>query len=328
MPDWPSEAVEQGWGYDYYEGRDCATMTATALFLILSSAILHAAWNLIGKQGRMTLPLVAFLATAGAVASAWVFFVTPVSFAKATPAFYAALGGMAAGQILWGAALCRSYQAFDLSAAYPMVNALPLPLLACVTALGGFGKPLSTSAWCGAAAIFAGCLLAPMGTFADFRPSRFPWRGLPFVLTASAGTVIYTLCDSEAQRCLRATLDPGTSETALSLAYYAIRSAVLAPAMWLAVASGRRTRAEAVDLWRNGIRHALAASVCAVLSYPLVLLAMNFVTNVSYVQAFRQTGLLFGTVGGIAFLHERCTAPKLIGVALILAGLAAMLFPA
>ena len=33
-------------------------------------------------------------------------------------------------------------------------------------------------------------------------------------------------------------------------------------------------------------------------------------------------------VGGIAFLHERCTAPKLIGVALILAGLAAMLFPA
>ena len=45
-------------------------MTATALVLILASAFLHAAWNLIGKRGRMTLPLVAFLATAGAVAAA------------------------------------------------------------------------------------------------------------------------------------------------------------------------------------------------------------------------------------------------------------------
>lgn len=300
-------------------------MTATALALILASAILHAAWNLIGKQGRMTLPLIAFLAAAGAVASAWVFFVTPVSFGNATPAFYAALGGMAAGQILWGTALCSSYRAFDLSAAYPMVNALPLPLLACATALGGFGKPLSPVAWCGAAAVFAGCLMAPARSFADLHPSRFPWRGFPFILAASAGTVLYTLCDSEAQRCLRATVGSETSDTTLSLAYYAIRSVVLAPAMWLAVAFGRRTRAEAVELWRGGLRRALGAAVCAVASYPLVLLAMNYVTNVSYVQAFRQIGLLFGMVGGIVILHERCTAPKIVGVGLILAGLATML---
>ena len=66
------------------------------------------------------------------------------------------------------------------------------------------------------------------------------------------------------------------------------------------------------------------AGVCASLTYLLVLVAMNFVTNVAYVQAFRQIGLLIGLVEGVFILHERCTAPKFAGFALILAGLTAL----
>ena len=44
--------------------------------------------------------------------------------------------------------------------------------------------------------------------------------------------------------------------------------------------------------------------------------------SVAYVQAFRQIGLLFGLLEGVFVLGERCTAPKVAGTLLILAGLA------
>ena len=56
-------------------------------------------------------------------------------------------------------------------------------------------------------------------------------------------------------------------------------------------------------------------------SYGLVLIAMNYVTNVSYVQVFRQLGLLVGVAGGIIILKERCSATKIIGSLLIVTGL-------
>ena len=43
--------------------------------------------------------------------------------------------------------------------------------------------------------------------------------------------------------------------------------------------------------------------------------------NVSFVQAFRQIGLLFGLLEGVFILKERCTAPKVVGLALVLVGL-------
>lgn len=58
------------------------------------------------------------------------------------------------------------------------------------------------------------------------------------------------------------------------------------------------------------------------MTYVLVLVAMHFVTNVAYVQDFRQAGLLFGLAEAVFVLKERCTAPKLVGTALILTGLA------
>ena len=60
----------------------------------------------------------------------------------------------------------------------------------------------------------------------------------------------------------------------------------------------------------------------ASLTYILVLIAMNFVTNVSYVQVFRQIGLILGLAMGIFILKEKCTVTKVVGVALILIGLA------
>ena len=72
----------------------------------------------------------------------------------------------------------------------------------------------------------------------------------------------------------------------------------------------------------DGAVSVFCAGSCSSLTYILVLVAMHFVTNVSFIQAFRQIGLLFGLLEGVFVLKERCTAPKLLGTLLILAGLA------
>lgn len=59
----------------------------------------------------------------------------------------------------------------------------------------------------------------------------------------------------------------------------------------------------------------------ASLTYVTALLAMNYVTNVSYVQVFCQLGLIFGLLGCIIILKERCSASKITGTLLIIAGL-------
>jgi uncharacterized membrane protein len=48
---------------------------------------------------------------------------------------------------------------------------------------------------------------------------------------------------------------------------------------------------------------------------------MNYVTNVSYVAAFRQISIPLGAVLGMVFFNEPRFKPKIIGITVIFAGL-------
>ena len=63
------------------------------------------------------------------------------------------------------------------------------------------------------------------------------------------------------------------------------------------------------------------SGIFSVGAYGLVLIAMGLVTNVSFIQAFRQLSLPIGVALGIFILKEKVTLPKLIGVAMLLTGL-------
>ena len=65
----------------------------------------------------------------------------------------------------------------------------------------------------------------------------------------------------------------------------------------------------------------MISGICSSTAYGLVLIAMGYVSNVCYLQAFRQLSLPFGVFLGIWFLKESPAVPKLIGVGLIVAGL-------
>jgi len=56
------------------------------------------------------------------------------------------------------------------------------------------------------------------------------------------------------------------------------------------------------------------------LTYSLALISMGYVTNVSYVVAFRQLSIPIGFVFGILFLKEQAFGPKVVAMVLLFAG--------
>lgn len=300
-------------------------MTPLAIVLITASAGLHATWNAIAKKSGAS---IAFYATLGLIGMAWslsVQFFSPLRYLSQPSAFYAWLAAMLASEFLNAFGLRSAYRALDMSVAYPMMRSIPILLLTAATAAFGLGSPLSARSAAGMCLVFLGCVMIPLRRFSDFKPSRYLDRSFGYILLVALGTTGYTLCDSQAQKAMAegaAAAGIAVSRPLLALTYYSFRAMTLTPALWLAVALGRGTRAEAAELWRNRSWTPLAAGCCSSLTYVLVLMAMNFVSNVAYVQAFRQIGLLFGLVEAVFVLKERCAAPKVAGTALILAGLA------
>lgn len=280
---------------------------------------------MIAKKSGASLAFYALLCAVGCAWSQFVRLFTPIHFLSLPAAFHLWLAGMLAGELCYAVGIRLAYRSLDMSTAYPMMRSIPLLLLAALTSLLGLGKPLAPHAVAGMAMVFAGCLAIPLKSFSGLRPSNYLNRSLGHILVVAAGTTCYTLCDSQAQKVMRDFVEAGgitVSKPLVGLSYYCFRSAVLAPAFFIVTSLGPTSRAEAAELWRRRSPMPLVAGVCSSLTYVLVLVAMNFVGNVSYVQAFRQLGLLIGLAEGVLVLHEKCSAPKVAGTLLILAGLA------
>jgi uncharacterized membrane protein len=75
------------------------------------------------------------------------------------------------------------------------------------------------------------------------------------------------------------------------------------------------------QIWRHGRGRASASGLVITGAYGLVLASMAYVTNVSYVAAFRQMSIPLGALLGIFLLKEPRYLPKLIGVGVVATGL-------
>ena len=300
-------------------------MTPLAFVLILISAGLHATWNMIAKKTGASLAFYALLGSVGALWATGVRFITPLHLFSQPPAFHAWLVGMIVSEVCYATGLKLAYRSLDMSTAYPMMRSIPLIFLAVITTAFGFGDPLGPYALIGMGMVFVGCLILPLRRFSDFSPAGYLNRSFGFILLVALGTTGYTLCDKQAQLVMsQAAADAGlaVSKPMISLTYYSFRVITLVTVLWIIVLCDRTSRAEAAELWHKRDWRPLVAGVCSSLTYVLVLMSMNYVSNVSFVQAFRQIGLLFGLLEGVLILQERCTAPKVAGTALGLAGLA------
>ena len=302
-------------------------MSLMAFVLIVVSAGLHASWNLVAKKNRMTIPFYALICTSAMLFWIHVQFWTPVSLAGLPGTFWIFLMLSVFSDVLYCAGLMQIYKRMEMATAYPVMRALPIILTAIATSLLGWGKPLTVYSYLGFFVVFCGALLMPQNSFSDFKLSNYLNRNMLFILVVACGTTGYTIFDSQAQKILSGCIQ-NIAAPIRSLTYYSTRGIMLSSTLWLVCLSMKTTRKDIVEMvtgktWRQGI----LAGIFASFSYALVLCAMNYVTNVSYVQVFRQLGLPIGMGLGVLILKERCTATKILGVILILSGLAISVIP-
>ncbi|MBE6365525.1 MAG: hypothetical protein E7053_07210 [Lentisphaerae bacterium] len=303
-------------------------MSWTAFFLIVISAVLHASWNLLAKKYHMTLPFYAVICSTAAAMWLHVQFWTPVPVWDLPWQFWASLAGsVASDAMIYCGALVMVYRLMDMSTAYPMMRSLPLLLTVGVTALFGMGKSLSVCAVVGMTMVFFGCMCVPLKQFSDWNWRSYLQKNMFFVLLAACGTTGYTVFDSLSQEIMRnAVAHLNISKPVLSLSYYSTRGIFLSSTLMLMALSIPRQRKHFLEMWKECKWAPFAAGISASLTYVLVLIAMNYVNNVSFVQVFRQLGMLVGLFAGIVILKEKGSLPKYIGSLLIVAGLILSVF--
>ena len=295
-------------------------MSFTAFFLLLLSVTFHASWNLVAKKSATTIAFYTVICMTSALCWLHLQFWTPVNVLGLPGKYYIFMACSVLSDLIYCCGLVHAYRTMERSTADPMMRSLPLLLTAALTTLLGWGKPLTAMALAGMAVVFAGCLMMPLNDFRNFRISNYINSHLLFILLVACGTTGYTVFDSQAQQIMRSEL-PDISKPVMALTYYSSRGIVLTLTLFTTVFLLKNERANLKRLITERNWTPVLAGLFATFSYGLVLIAMNYVSNVSYVQVFRQLGLLVGVAGGILILKERCSVPKISGSLLIVTGL-------
>lgn len=295
-------------------------MTWTAFILIFFSVFLHAAWNTISKSVKPSMAFYSIMTITAALI--WLPFLI---FGRMNPfalpaKFWLLMFFSIAGEVIYMLGLARGYSRGDISLVYPVARALPVLMVPAVTFIFGLGtRRPDLCAYLGMLVITIGCLIMPLKKLSDFSLKPYCDPVIGFIVLAAVGTTIYTIMDSISVGLIQEQTGRKNMLDIFSLMFFV--EGGLSVGELLIVAFDRKERQILKSLLRQKNLYPYLAGCCSSVAYALVLMAMGFVSNVSYLQAFRQMSLPVGFFAGLLILKEKGTLPKYIGMFLIFAGL-------
>ncbi len=296
-------------------------MTFVAFLLTTLSAVAHALWNFFGQ--RQNPSAVLFLTaslTAIVLFSPALLLLGPVWMVISSEV-WVLLIATGLTQALYYRALAGAYRRGDLSVVYPLARALPVVLIALVGLALGRADRIGGLALPGFVLVTLGCLILPLRRFSDLRLWVYRQPGVRSALLAAVGVAGYMLLDDQALRLLRSL--PGAPLSALewALLWVEMETITLTLFLLLSVLLRPSERQELRHMTGADWRFALALGFVITATYALVLGAMAYARDVSYVSAFRQLSIPIGATLGIFVRGESAPPPKLVGVGCILLGL-------
>lgn len=275
-------------------------MVATALVLV--AALLHATWNTLIKFSGERLLVIACMDSV-----ALLFVVLAVGFVSLPPLeLWPWLVASALFELLYRYLLIQAYRVGDLGLVYPLMRGLS-PLVVLVLTLVFAGEVLSNQQ-------ILGILLIPFGMvcllWQGGGGDRLPWSMLPVVLLIGLCIGCYTFLDGQALRRWSHPLD--------YLVWLTLISAWPFPLLALL-----RKRAAFSLFWRTQWRLGLSVGLCVLLSYALVLWAMQL-GSIAEAAALREVSVILVVLFGMRYLKEPFGRPRLIACGLVLIGMLVM----
>lgn len=283
-------------------------MTLLALSLVLSSALLHATWNLFAKRAG------------GGAAFIWLFnalsalLYAPLALGVvlvARPHIGAIellfMVGSTFLHLAYFLALQRGYRAGDLSLVYPLARGTG-PVLSTTAAIVFFAERPSALAILGAALVAVSVfILTSSGGLKAVMTAR---TAVLYGLFTGAIIAAYTLWDKYAVSTLM--IPPLLFDWANSCG----RMALLGP---YAARHWGAIRTE----WRAHKREAFVVAIFSPLAYIFVLSALVF-TPVSYVAPAREISILIGTMMGARLLSEGDARRRIVAAGGMVLGVIAL----
>lgn len=296
-------------------------MSSVAAILLVLSAFTHAGWNFISKKDHPTLAFYFVANTIGMLCVLPILMYYSDRIAQVPVFVWVCLVCSGFFLAAYMAALAGAYRAGDMSIAYPLARSLPAILVTAVTLILGLGKTVNLWFIIGIIFIVAGCIMLPMRTCHDFRFRNYNNFCCLLAVLAAACIAGYTMIDHEALRRLRSLSGHSFDPIDATLVYIVLEA--VGTSIWIAalVLTSSRERERLREVLHTYKRSAALTGIGIYVTYGLVLASMNFVSNVSYVAAFRQLSIPVGAMLGMVFLKEPPYRPKIIGVAVIFAGL-------
>lgn len=287
-------------------------MPFSVIIIVLFSALMHAAWNLLArKRGRAvaffgrTLLVVLLVGFVPCVASEW--------YARSIPLLsWLCMACSAICLSLYMYCLGRAYNSSDFTVVYPLVRGLPVLFTGLFDA--SRARFPTAAGWIGMFMVMAGCVMSPQHSFRDMRLRNYLDRAIFWVLIAAFATVGYNVFDKIAQEHV-------TAGYASAARYAYFLYALWCGFYWVLIRLFKVPESEEDQTGQLGWKWPALAAVCTFLSYSLVLFAYQIVDKAGYVVAFRQVSILFGVFVAVFAFKEQGVAIRLTGTLFMAAGL-------
>lgn len=292
-------------------------MSTLAISLVFISAILHAGWNLICKSKTPSAAFFVLVRGTSVVAMLPFCIYYAPRFGQIPFAVWMLLLISGFFGSLYDIGLINAYRLTDISQTYPMTRSLPVLLVPIACFFLGYGKPLSAPAIIGMIIIALGCLLIPLQTTDSSWMKNYLQPSILFIILAAVGTTGYTIADSMGIQSMKDDFSLVDGALLYLTFEYIFCFLFLLPY----VLFSRRERHEYRLIRKYSLRFPVMTGLLIPCSYILILLAMQFATNVSFVVAFSQSSIFIGVLLGIFVLKEKATRFKIVGVGFIFVGL-------
>ncbi len=288
-------------------------MTSYGILLVLLSAVLHAAWNLLAKSSDDS---VGFLRKAlfWATICYLPVFVAFQFHMTYTPRYVVCVMSSSLVMGFYAFNLSNAYMRGHVSVVYPLARSFPILVLLAVTLfLGRAVPPIGVA---GIVLIVGGCFMLPWKKFRigpdGFALRNYMNRSCFWALGAALCTAGYSLIDKYAAVGMS---NAGTWDAIVPKVNYVY---IQIAGSWLIMELlARRSNPPRK---KTGVLKPLTVGIILVASYSLIIMA--FVTDpVEYVVSLRQISVVLGAVFSMIFIEKHLSRPRLIGVLIIFAGI-------
>jgi drug/metabolite transporter (DMT)-like permease len=279
-------------------------MPIAAILLLLTSAFMHALWNLILKQSEIKYVAMNWqVLLGGAAAIITLFFLgLPPRELWWFSIFSAIL------EVLYFFLLMYAYTDHDFSIIYPVARGAA-PALVVIWAALFLGEIATAGGLIGIALIILGLIIIGATSLLNNHENKPHLKGIFLALGVAVIISVYTIVDGIAVK--------RQPEAALS---YALSMFALVPLMTTPMVVRRYGWGAYARAWREQRLRLLLGGVLGVVAYTTALYAYSF-APLNYSEAIREVSVVIGAFLGWKFIGEKMGGYRLMGASVIFAGI-------